>query len=162
MSMPFLEYLMHNISRESLTSLKISGLTIVIHLHFMPVQVQLFHTGTQKLFRLRNNIFRVELTVFADGVYEIQVRGLLPVREICSINPEILNWMPVSNIEVSCSGNFRELSLLMLVISGLFVNMPINRVEFSSLISFISRQQQLTGQGFVLTQTSLFFVLMEV
>lgn len=37
MSMPFLEYLMHNISRESLTSLKISGLTIVIHLHFMPV-----------------------------------------------------------------------------------------------------------------------------
>ena len=26
--------------------------------------------------------------------------------------------MPVSNIEVSCSGNFRELSLLMLVISG--------------------------------------------
>lgn len=27
--------------------------------------------GNAKLFRLRNNIFRVELTVFADGVYEI-------------------------------------------------------------------------------------------
>ena len=93
----------------------------------------------RRLFRLRNNIFRVELTVFADGVFAIWDRALLQEMGICSINPEILNWMPVLNTEASYSGSFRGRYLLMLVISGPSGVMPINREGFSSLIGFISK-----------------------
>ena len=60
----------------------------------------------------------MELTVFADGVFAIWDRALLQEMGICSINPEILNWMPVLNTEASYSGSFRGRYLLMLVISG--------------------------------------------
>jgi hypothetical protein len=93
----------------------------------------------RRLFRLRNNISLVEPIVSADGVFAIWDRALLQEMGICSINPEILNWMPVLNTEANYSGNFRERHLLMQVISGPSGVMPTNREEFSSLTSFISK-----------------------
>ena len=81
----------------------------------------------------------VEPIVSADGVFAIWDRALLQEMGICSINPEILNWMPVLNTEASYSGSFRGRYLLMLVISGPSGVMPINREGFSSLIGFISK-----------------------
>ena len=93
----------------------------------------------QKRFRLRNNTSPVEPIVFADGLFAIWDRVLLPEMEICSINREILSWMPALNTEANYSGNFRERHLLMRVISGPSGVMPTNREEFSSLTSFISK-----------------------
>ena len=72
-------------------------------------------------------------------MFAIWDRALLQEMGICSINPEILNWMPVLNTEASYSGSFRGRYLLMLVISGPSGVMPINREGFSSLIGFISK-----------------------